>query len=104
MTWLERLLIARAANPYARRLPARLKEGWGGSEHYTPAQIRASVEKLRLDARFIALCYAAFLPKEDFERLKPEMRVVLDYEDARAIFGRWRSGDASAFDPPPVSS
>ena len=104
MGWLDRLRIARAAKRYAQRLPGGLVEGWRGSDIYTPAQIRVAVKALKLDQRFIALGYAAFLPREDFEALRPEMQVALDYDEARAAFARWRPGGASAFDPPPASS
>ena len=86
MGWLSRLRLKRAAKDYARRLPLALAEGWGSSERYTPAQIRASVKSLKLDAGLIALGYAAFLEEPEFESLKAEMPVAILYGEARDLF------------------
>ena len=89
MGWLRTWRVNRAAKQYALRLPRRLKEGWGFSEYYTPGQIKAAVKKLGLNADFICLGYAAFLPEEQFDQIRADMPVLLSYQDARAAFDRY---------------
>ena len=78
--------VRRAAKRYARRLPDALAEGWGVSETYTPPQIRVTVQKLRLDPKFIALGFAAFLTEEEYLAIAAEMPVCLPYDQARSMF------------------
>lgn len=78
--------VGRAAKSYARRLPGALAEGWGVSEHYTPVQIRLTVEKLRLNAKFIAFGFAAFLTEDEYLAIAAEMAVRLPYDQARLMF------------------
>jgi hypothetical protein len=87
--WLRTLQVNRAAKEYARRLPERLKEGWGFSECYTSGQIKSSVTKLGLNSKYIALGYAAFLPEDQFNLLRSEMPIALSYEEAREAFIRY---------------
>jgi hypothetical protein len=69
----ERILARRrlraAAKFYARRLGPQLIRDYGASEHYTPAQIQASVARAKLPAAHIDLGYAAFLSEEAFEKV-----------------------------------
>jgi len=62
----------------------------GGSEHYTPAQIRTAVKKLRLDEKFIAFAYAAFLPEEAFSNFLAEMPIAIPYDEARALLAHFK--------------
>jgi hypothetical protein len=88
LDWLKR---SRAAKRYARELPMQLVRSYGGgSGHYTPAQIRKAVEKLRLDNRFIVFGYAAFLSEEAFGNIVVEMPVAIPYNDARALLARYK--------------
>jgi hypothetical protein len=86
--WLARFRLNRAAKQYAAKLPHQLHKGWGRAEHYTPGQIESAVQKSRLDERWIAFAYAAFLPEHQFKVLVPKMPVPLAYEQARALFRR----------------
>ena len=81
--------INHAAKLYALGLPKQLKDGWGFSEHYTPGQIRTAVKKLGLNANFIALGYAAFLPADEYNRLRSEMPIAISYDEARSAFVRY---------------
>ena len=90
MGWLEGFKAKCAGKQYANKLPSMLKNGWGMSEHYTPAQIKKSVQKLGLDPSYIALGFAVFLPKDQFETLLGEMPIRLGYEEAREIFFRFK--------------
>ena len=90
MNLLRRLLVNRAAKGYARKLLPWLQRSFGASEHYTPAQIRGGVAKLRLSAHYIAVAYAAFLPESEFERLGAETPVPIGYRDAWEAFERYR--------------
>ncbi len=91
-----KLRLRHAAKHYARSLPPALRRGWGVCKHYTPAQIRRAAENAGLDLRYIALGYAAFLPVETFDALRPDMPVALSYEDARSAFLRHRPAAASS--------
>lgn len=89
MSFLQRFRLRRAAKAYALRLPETLRKGYGGKKHYTPAQIRSAVTKARLDPRFIALGYAAFMTEEAFNAAAGEMPVRMSYAEARAILRRY---------------
>jgi hypothetical protein len=89
MGWLRTLRVNRAAKQYALKLPKQLKDGWGGSEHYTPGQIMTSAKKLGLNTNYIAIAYAAFLPKDNFNELRSEMPVPISYDEARTAFIRY---------------
>ena len=88
--WLRRSQMRRAAKQYARRLGPHLRRAYGASEHYKAPQIRASVTRLGLNSRFIAIGYAAFLLEEDFAFLASDMPVYIPYREARNLFERFR--------------
>jgi hypothetical protein len=103
---LARRRLRAAAKLYARRLGAQLIRDYGASEHYTPAQIRASVGRAKLPAIHIDLAYAAFLPEESFNQLARPANVD-DYDAFRRLMEAykpkrqpaWGSGD----NPPSIS-
>jgi hypothetical protein len=80
------------ARRYVHRLRKQLAQDFGAlardsrSDIYTPAQIRRSVAEARLNPNYIALAYANFLPKADFDALRDEMPIKFDYEAARTMF------------------
>lgn len=78
----------RAARAYAERLGTWLARSFGAATAYTPAQIRRGVEVLHLDANYVALGYAAFLPAKDYNQLAPRLPVALSYGQARALLLR----------------
>jgi len=88
MKFFAALRRKRALRKYARELPERLRAGYGASEYYTPAQIRAATDKLRIDPELIIYGYAAFLTEEAFAELSPAMPPSPSYEGARAEFLR----------------
>jgi hypothetical protein len=66
---LARRRLRAAAKLYARRLGPHLIRDYGASEHYTPAQIQASVGRAKLPAAHIDLGYAAFLPDDSYKQV-----------------------------------
>jgi hypothetical protein len=88
--WLRRLQMRRAATQYVRRLGPHLQRAYGAAEHYSAPQIRASVAKLGLNARFIALGYAGFLPEDQYASAALNTQIQISYEDARELFERLR--------------
>ena len=79
-------LRKRALRKYVRDLPEKLLAGYGASEYYSPAQIKAATSKLRIDPALIVYGYAAFLTQAAFEELSPPMPPTPAYDDARAAF------------------
>jgi hypothetical protein len=61
------------------------------------------VTALKLDGDFIGLSYAAFLSHEEFDGLRPGMKVQFGYDDARALFARFKRF-SRALIPPCTSS
>jgi hypothetical protein len=78
----------------------------GFSEHYTPAQIRASIERAKLPNFHIDFGYAAFLPEDSFKAVaKPSNRQ--DYDSLRRLMAAFKSSREPSWDegsgghPPP---
>jgi hypothetical protein len=80
----------RAAKRYAKVLPAWLRRHYGGEdegrETYTVQQIRKAVSVLKLNPKYIALAYAAYLPEHDYEAVKGELPRQIDFLEARTLF------------------
>jgi hypothetical protein len=89
MGWLQQMRMRRAARQYARRLGPHLRRTHGLSDNYTPGQIRTGIDKLRLDAQYIALGYAAFLDEAGFAALASEMPVVVPFDKGRDLVERF---------------
>ena len=103
---LERLVLRSAAKLYARRLGPQLIRDYGFSEHYTPAQIRASIERAKLPDFHIDFGYAAFLPEDSFKVVaKPSNRQ--DYDSLKRLMAAFRPSREPSWDegsgghPPP---
>jgi hypothetical protein len=90
MGWFAKWRLNRAAKQYARRLPRRLRQGWGGSKTYTRGQIDTAVRDLRLDPRYVFIAYAVFLPPEDTASSETEFAEFTAAE-VRAAFASWRT-------------
>jgi hypothetical protein len=86
--WLDSLRLWRAARSYGRDLRSQLWQSYGGSRGYTAPQIRRAAEALGLDLRCIALGYAAFLPRQEYEALAPSLPIHVGYDRARQMFDR----------------
>jgi hypothetical protein len=91
MGLLFRLRLRRAAKRYARQLGPHLRRAYGAAEHYSMPQIRAAVGRLGLNADFLALGLAAFLPEEEFASQAGEMPIYIPYDAARALVTRFQS-------------
>jgi hypothetical protein len=80
----------RAAKRYARALPLWLRRHYGGGdegrESYTLPQIRKGVSALKLDPKYIALAYAAYLPESEYNALNAELPRQIAFDEARALF------------------
>jgi hypothetical protein len=89
-TMLGRLLKSAArrsaARKYARCLGPRLRQDYGGSEHYTAGQIRTAAGKCQLDMDHIAIGYAAFMPSTAFQAVVSNE----DYQSLRDLFDRYQ--------------
>lgn len=90
MGLLDRWRLRRAAKRYAASLGPALSSAYGASEYYTPEQIRIAVGQLGLDAQFIALAYAAFLPESQFQTMKRGLLLSLSYNHCRSLLHRYR--------------
>ena len=88
--WLYRWRLRRAAKQYARRLGPQLQRAYGASEHYSAGQIRASVAKLGLKPKFIALGYAAYLPEQEYRTEAGSAPITIPYAVALDLFERYR--------------
>jgi hypothetical protein len=86
LTWFRK---GRAASRYARALPPWLARSYGASEHYSVGQIRAAVTALGLDGPFVAIAYAAFMRREEYDALAAQLRTQLAYKEARDLFLRF---------------
>jgi hypothetical protein len=86
----------RALKRYAQELPRRLSRDFGAREFFTPAQIKATVDRLKLDAALIAYGYAMFLPEEMFNELLRQMPDAISYEQARAAVRRFIPSSTSS--------
>jgi hypothetical protein len=91
MKWLLELQINRAAKRYASQLPPVLAQNWGASKTYTAGQLEAGVKMARLNRRFIALAYAAYLPEENYNQAKAGLPLMLSYGGARSTFQQYAS-------------
>jgi hypothetical protein len=88
VNWLQSLQLRGAAKSYALRLPAYLKQAYGASEAYSPAQIAHAVTTLDLKQRYIALAYAAYVSEAEFAELRADLPIKMQYGGARAEFFR----------------
>jgi hypothetical protein len=79
----------RAAKRYARLLPDWLQRNYGASERYTLPQIAHGIAAQRLDPRFVVLALAAYQSEAEFEELRPQMPIAMEYAEARDLFERF---------------
>jgi hypothetical protein len=104
--------FGRPAKRYARELGPWLLKSHGSSPLYTEAQIPRGLLELRLDARYIAFGFAAFLGAKGFNALRETLPIKLSYDEAIAEFRRFlrpagvSSSDAgeSTVDPSDVAA
>jgi hypothetical protein len=96
---IERHRTRAAVRRYAERLGPQLRQDYGASVEYTPAQIAASVRRAGLAEAFVRYGYAGFLGREAFALLE----LAGDYATLRAeLRSHTRSRpSSSASDPPP---
>jgi hypothetical protein len=87
--------MRRAAKQYARRLGPHLQRAYGAAEHYSAQQIRTGVARLGLNARFIAIGYAAFLPEDQYASAALNAQIHISYDDACKLFERLRPPKSS---------
>jgi hypothetical protein len=88
MNWLRTFRLHAVAKRYALRLPKYLSRAYSNSEFYTREQIAHAVEVLQLSPKYVALAYAAYLPKSSYDSMRARLPLPMTYEDARAEFYR----------------
>lgn len=81
-----RWLLKRAAKQYAGRLPGQIRRNYGAKEWYTFAQVQRAIATSGLDQRYAILAYARYLPRSEFENLRIDTPLLLEYGTARALF------------------
>ena len=86
LSWSQKRKMHRAAKAYAGLLGPRLAEDYGGSEFYTMGQIDTAAAKLGLDTTYLAIAYAAFLPREEYEAYFSGLENRFSYTEARTIY------------------
>jgi hypothetical protein len=64
LNWLRKRLALRA---YRRKLAPALIHRYGREKHYTPAQVRKTVEALALSADYVCYALAAFCDRDSFD-------------------------------------
>jgi hypothetical protein len=92
------------APKFANRLGPRLLRDYGASKFYTPGQIRTACAKCGLPRRQLALGYAAFLRKAEFETTT-EAALHADYRTLRSLFFRFTGrGEDFSVAPAPMNA
>ena len=95
---LARWRLRSVAKLYARRLAPQLIRDYGASEHYTPAQIQASIARAKLPIPYIDLGYAAFLPEDSFRQVAQPANVD-DYEALNRLITAYKPTRQPAWSP-----
>lgn len=90
--WRKRRAIA----AYLRRLPGQLRRDYGPADHYTPAQIRASISRAGLDRGHSCYAVAWYAEPEAFAADHAARGEVCDYEAMRADVAASHSGGHGA--------
>lgn len=86
MGLIQRWRVNRAAKRYATALGPALAANFGASEFYNIMQIKSAVTRLKLDADYLCLAYAAFLPEVQFTAEVANLPIKLAYDEARKIY------------------
>ena len=89
-------MMLRTAKTYARQLSAELSAGWGAAEFYTPGQVATVLRRLKLRGSAVALAYAAFTTRGDFETVGSDLPGRIGYDEARELMNRAAPGILSA--------
>ena len=79
-SWRKRRAIA----GYVRRLPAQLRRDYGPADRYTPAQVRASIDRAGLDRTFSCYAEALYTDGAAFAADHAARGEICDYEAMRA--------------------
>jgi hypothetical protein len=82
MSLFSTLFRNRALKQYARLLPRQLAKDYGAADVFTPAQIKASATRLKLNPAYHAHAHAMFLPEREFAEIYP----TSTYAERRAKF------------------
>lgn len=88
MRLIRNFRINRAAKKYASELPPALLEALGERKYYTACQIKTVARSIGLNTDFLVLGYACFLPQERFASESEGLKVMLGYDEARAVMVR----------------
>jgi len=83
MSWPRRRSIIK----YRRKLPTALAKDYGKSDFYSPAQVKATVERNRLNQSYLVYALAMFCTAEAYDSYCKEHGLDTDFESAKAVIG-----------------
>jgi hypothetical protein len=70
---------------YRTRLPAALRRDYGKSEFYTPAQIRASIERHGFSDAYFCYALSLYTDQVQFDAYHAEQNEICDYTEMREM-------------------
>ncbi len=92
LQYFARFRTRRAIKAYARRLPRLLRKDYGGLHAYTPAQVRKTIERYRLDASHSSYAIAMFSDRDGFEQFHAETGPSANYDEIRSEVAAYNFG------------
>ena len=104
MGLFERFKARRAIKAYARRLPRLLQKDYGGSDAYTPAQVRKTIERHGLDSTHYSYAIAMFSDRDDFDQFHSQFSESVSYDEIRSEIAHHHFGGDVTFSMSDMSS
>jgi hypothetical protein len=76
----------RAKKAYAARLPSLLESRYGKAAHYSPQQIKSTVDDAQMSNEYLCYAIAMFASRDDFQRhyVTQPLALGLDYDRLRS--------------------
>lgn len=87
MALLDNFRRKKAIKSYIKVLPQVLVKDYGRFEHYTPQQIRCSVERSGLHSQYVCYALAMYTRRPEFETYQRAIGENNSYEGLRAEVG-----------------
>jgi hypothetical protein len=92
---IDRFQKRRAIKAYVKKLPGLLVKDYGRLSHYTPLQVRRTIERAGLDAAYACYAIAMFSAREDFAQFHSDGGESCDYDAMRGEVAQGHfAGDA----------
>ncbi len=95
MGLLARFRARRAIKAYVRWMPRLLHKDYGGSDAYTPAQVRKTIERHGLDSNHCAYAIAMFCDRENFAEFQSQFGASVSFDAMREEIASQYFGGAS---------